>query len=81
VGDSRVGPRQEFDYIGEPGMPIEVHEFGAAELGLGNGGMAACSRRFGSEKQKVGACNGHLPVMLPISGQVESTPAPSVWPL
>jgi hypothetical protein len=42
-------------------VPIEVHEFGAAELGIGNGGMAACSRRFGSEKQKVGACNGHLP--------------------
>ena len=44
MGDLRVGPRQEFDYIGEPGMPIEVHECGAAELGIGNGGVFAAPR-------------------------------------
>jgi hypothetical protein len=44
VDDSRVGPRQEFDYIAEPGVPIEVHEFGAAERGIGNGGVFAAPR-------------------------------------
>jgi hypothetical protein len=33
VGDSRVGLLEEVDYIGEPGLLIEVLEFGAAECG------------------------------------------------
>ena len=44
MGDSRVGLRQEVDYIGEPGLPIEVLEFGAAGRGIGNGGVLGALR-------------------------------------
>ena len=39
LGDSRVGLRHAVDYIGDPGLPIEVLEFGAAERGTENGGV------------------------------------------
>jgi len=38
LGDSRVGLRHAVDYIGDPGLPIEVLEFGA-ERGKENGSM------------------------------------------
>jgi hypothetical protein len=39
LGDSQVGLRHAVDHIGEPGLPIEIIEFGAAERGMENGEM------------------------------------------
>ena len=47
LGDSQVGLSHGVDYIGEPGLPIEVIEFGAAERGIENGGVLAPLRISG----------------------------------
>ena len=48
LGDLRAGLRHAIDYIGDPGLPIEIEvlAFGATERGTENGGVA---RSLGSE--------------------------------